>query len=594
VDFIPFNKKGNCLIGTPIELVKSIETLTQDGKNFSAATILANMLVQARLLKPENRQNDIDKKLFIDYKQQLKEKLNKSFSTQKFNQVFALHLLNDHLDEFKSLWIKQLTVIDIKKHLLLLPLRLINILSLYYNIYEDNSLKRLNKLVEHKHIHKDVESVLLFILHQIYQWRLEAHLIGKIGEDNLLLEFNELVLKNEHIYKLTEQSAHHLLVIYSLLWHTYVLSCKWLESIYKNLANPFCNAGIYPHQILIAYPKIEKQYLKDPLPIVNYANCMLGSREATLKYLELIEPSLSKENVILNSIIPQRIELPINENESPQYKYGISIASFYNYLKQIEQSLDAEINKERQLLDNNKSEKSTSLPVEPSVHMSLLSKSNMRLFPDPTSLLKKAKALLATDAEENIGEALKILDELVNSQPKEPQFRLIRGKCYVNSNIRRSKDALQEFNQAINNMPSSSYAQDKEIIAQAYFERGLTYFYDKQFELALKDFTEAIKNKPEYAVAYAFRAQAFMSIKRYGEAENDFAKALKLAPTDWRAYLNRARLFCELGRYEAALNDARQAETLNPNASVTDRVRKEIEEKMAEQTRIEQERCVIC
>src|SRR5712672_1354766 len=52
----------------------------------------------------------------------------------------------------------------------------------------------------------------------------------------------------------------------------------------------------------------------------------------------------------------------------------------------------------------------------------------------------------------------------------------------------------------------------------AYYNRGLAYFRQGQYESAIGDFSEAIRLKPDNADAYYQRATAKAAVKRYEES----------------------------------------------------------------------------
>ena len=82
--------------------------------------------------------------------------------------------------------------------------------------------------------------------------------------------------------------------------------------------------------------------------------------------------------------------------------------------------------------------------------------------------------------------------------------------------------AIYEFTESIRNNPN---------ISQTYNNRGNVYDILGQFENAIKDYNQAIKLKPNNAMAYANRGIAYSRNKKYEEALNDFDKAIALDPS---------------------------------------------------------------
>jgi Tfp pilus assembly protein PilF len=64
--------------------------------------------------------------------------------------------------------------------------------------------------------------------------------------------------------------------------------------------------------------------------------------------------------------------------------------------------------------------------------------------------------------------------------------------------------------------------------ASAYNQRGTAWYYKKNDERAIKDFSEAIRIKPDYALAWHNRGTAYRMAGNTNAANTDFAQASKL------------------------------------------------------------------
>jgi tetratricopeptide (TPR) repeat protein len=135
--------------------------------------------------------------------------------------------------------------------------------------------------------------------------------------------------------------------------------------------------------------------------------------------------------------------------------------------------------------------------------------------------------------------------------------------------------------------------------AGAFIDRGILFAVRGDWELAIADFTEAIKLDSNIMAAWTFRARAhsasvsrmleieedFIAIAEYAEfiteeqkkgynkAIADYTQAIKLDPTFAPAYRDRGVAYSYLGDYEKALADFNQALRLNPNDPATYRER---------------------
>jgi tetratricopeptide (TPR) repeat protein len=85
--------------------------------------------------------------------------------------------------------------------------------------------------------------------------------------------------------------------------------------------------------------------------------------------------------------------------------------------------------------------------------------------------------------------------------------------------------------------------------AEAAFERGKTHYEKKEYDLAIKEYTEAIRLDPNFALAYLKRADAYIMVKDEldDDAVNDIYKACELDPHISRQYNNQGKCsFCGL------------------------------------------------
>ncbi len=65
-------------------------------------------------------------------------------------------------------------------------------------------------------------------------------------------------------------------------------------------------------------------------------------------------------------------------------------------------------------------------------------------------------------------------------------------------------------------------------LPRSYFERGLTYYHGKQYDLAIADFSEAIRRKPQLAAAYQARGMAYQAKGLNVEAQRDLQRSKEL------------------------------------------------------------------
>jgi tetratricopeptide (TPR) repeat protein len=129
--------------------------------------------------------------------------------------------------------------------------------------------------------------------------------------------------------------------------------------------------------------------------------------------------------------------------------------------------------------------------------------------------------------------------------------------------------------------------------AGAFLDRGITLARQGEFEMAIADFTEAIKLNPNLSGAYLLRGRAVYAsvsdvidigekfervgvhfkggwkasdeqLRAYELAITDFTQAIKLASDNAVAYSDRGDTYCQIGDYDKAIADYNQAIRINP------------------------------
>jgi lipoprotein NlpI len=99
------------------------------------------------------------------------------------------------------------------------------------------------------------------------------------------------------------------------------------------------------------------------------------------------------------------------------------------------------------------------------------------------------------------------------------------------------------------------------------FARGLEANGRHQYGIAIADFSDAIRLKPEDPIAHYQRGNAYSDKGDYDKAIADFDQTLQLDPNHTNAYLGRGRAFYSKGEYGKAIADFDQAIRLSPTLS---------------------------
>ncbi len=129
-------------------------------------------------------------------------------------------------------------------------------------------------------------------------------------------------------------------------------------------------------------------------------------------------------------------------------------------------------------------------------------------------------------------------------------------------------DAIQLYNDCLALDPKYPYS---------YLNRGVTYYYLKDYEKAMADYNKAIELNPRYALALDNRASLWMDSGELEAALSDETRAIAARQESHTYHFNRARIYRKLKRYDEALKDFKRAEELGEDYQ---RVQHEIEATM--------------
>jgi lipoprotein NlpI len=112
-----------------------------------------------------------------------------------------------------------------------------------------------------------------------------------------------------------------------------------------------------------------------------------------------------------------------------------------------------------------------------------------------------------------------------------------------------------------------SGALSPEDLASAYYFRGTAWSDKKKLDLAIADYTEAVKTNPELGVAFYNRALARTAQGELDAAIADYTEAINLYPNFGVGFNNRALVFAAQGDAERAVLDFNEAIRIDPNAA---------------------------
>ena len=121
-------------------------------------------------------------------------------------------------------------------------------------------------------------------------------------------------------------------------------------------------------------------------------------------------------------------------------------------------------------------------------------------------------------------------------------------------------DSIRYYSNVIELNPTDSY-----LTFMAYSNRGLAYFFQRNLELAIEDFTRVIELEPNSPLAYNNRGGAYYEQDNLELAIEDFTRAIELNPDNDQAYYNRGVVHHKQGNLDQAIEDYTRAIELNPD-----------------------------
>ena len=101
---------------------------------------------------------------------------------------------------------------------------------------------------------------------------------------------------------------------------------------------------------------------------------------------------------------------------------------------------------------------------------------------------------------------------------------------------------------------------------QAYFHRGVCFFKNSDYKLALDDFEKAHNLNPKLSVIWMYKGFTYRNMGKTDLALNSFSQYITKNPTDTTAYsyILRGKMKYELGDFQGAVGDYDMAIKLKP------------------------------
>jgi len=141
---------------------------------------------------------------------------------------------------------------------------------------------------------------------------------------------------------------------------------------------------------------------------------------------------------------------------------------------------------------------------------------------------------------------------------QEAQVLADRGR--YNLAFNSLNDAIADCDRAIELKPD---------LAEAYFTRGLSYFYLGKYDEALDSYDQALKIDPRMVNAYNSRGHTHFTRREWDLAVPEYKRAIEVDPNYAPAHQNLATTYVELGQYQLAIEEYDRALALEPENDFT-------------------------
>jgi serine/threonine protein kinase/Tfp pilus assembly protein PilF len=141
-------------------------------------------------------------------------------------------------------------------------------------------------------------------------------------------------------------------------------------------------------------------------------------------------------------------------------------------------------------------------------------------------------------------EALKLLDKAIRLKPQDFHLHSLQGACYAQ--LAMHAQAITCYHTCVALRPK---------FPPAYYNRGLGYARQGNFEAAVDDFDKVVRLNPDFVQTYAQWGMALLDLKKYAEANGVLTEAINRGDTQTRLYFLRATARQKAGDPEGAKKD---------------------------------------
>ena len=134
-------------------------------------------------------------------------------------------------------------------------------------------------------------------------------------------------------------------------------------------------------------------------------------------------------------------------------------------------------------------------------------------------MMKLAEAYINAPQLKNITEAIKLLDDAIKFEPKNPEAYILMGDALLEKNPTDGSPAIKQYEKA---------AELNKNSVKAILRIGKLYQRGRNYQLALDYYKKAEEIDPNFAPAYREKAEIFGKANQYPKAVENYKKYLEL------------------------------------------------------------------
>ena len=166
------------------------------------------------------------------------------------------------------------------------------------------------------------------------------------------------------------------------------------------------------------------------------------------------------------------------------------------------------------------------------------------------------------DSDDNLMIRATVLAQIDDNDIMNCLVRFFKERIELKNQNEALRKENEDLKRQIAELTPQIITKDKIILAYQKFYEAKKLYDKKDFEGAIKLYSEAIELNPNYAESYNNRGNVYYDLGQKIYAIQDYSKAIKLNPNYAEAYYNRGVYYENLGQKKEAKADFAKAKKL--------------------------------